>query len=129
MMDARITIIKQDGHDGQLGHLESLSDWLSYESELHGRIRKSALPPRVNELGGIVDAIVVALGSGTTASALALALKTWLAQPRKSDVTIRVEAGDKSIEIDAKRVTEGQIESMLEQALRDESSGEQHETP
>ncbi|MFG1617918.1 hypothetical protein ACGFI3_34640 [Nonomuraea wenchangensis] len=124
-MDARITILKQDD---QHSHLELLSDWLSYEPELHGRVRKSAPPPGVNELGGVVDAIAVVLGSGT-ASALALALKTWLAQPRKSDITIRVEAGDRSIEIDAKRITEGRIESMLEQALRDESSGEQHETP
>ncbi|WP_219515633.1 effector-associated constant component EACC1 [Nonomuraea ceibae] len=118
-METRLTVV---GDGDKSEHLESLRDWLGLEPELGGQVRKSAPPPRDGELGGLTDAVVIALGSGTL-SALAMSLKTWLSQPRRSDITIRVEAGDRSIEIDAKRVAESRIEALLEQALRDESSG------
>lgn len=117
-METRLTVV---GDEDESGLLESLRDWLGMEPELGGRVRKSAPLPKDGELGGVTDAVVIALGSGTV-SAVAMSLRTWLSQPRRSDITIRVEAGDRSIEIDAKRVAEGRIETLLEQALRDESS-------
>ncbi|MEU4541493.1 hypothetical protein AB0G15_42355 [Streptosporangium sp. NPDC023825] len=119
-METRLTVA--DGPDSS-GHLESLRDWLGMEPEIRGRVRKSAPLPKEGELGGVTDAVIVALGSGGTLSALAMSLRTWLSQPRRSDVTIRVEIGDRSVEVDAKRVSEGRIEALLEQALNDKSLG------
>lgn len=42
----------------------SLLDWLHHEDELRGRVVLERAAPRPGEMGGLVDALVVALGSG-----------------------------------------------------------------
>lgn len=71
-------------------------------------------PP--GELGAVTDVLIVALGTGGTASVLASSLRTFLAQPRRSDVRITVQAPDGSrVEVDAKRVAD--VENLVRQAL------------
>jgi len=84
-----------------------LQAWLGYEPLLRGRITLAMRQPEVGELGSAMDLISVAVGAGGALTALAASLKTFFAQPRRSDVriTIRTEDG-RSIEIDARRVND-----------------------
>jgi hypothetical protein len=62
--------------------------------------------------------LVVAVGSGGALSVLAASLKAWLAQPRRSDVRIRVQRdGGETVEIDASRIDGKRVDSLLRQAL------------
>lgn len=99
--------------------LEELSDWLRLESELRGRVSSAAAVPRPGELDALSDALMVAVGSGGTLSVLATSLKTFLAQPRRSDVRIVVTSPDgRRVELDAKRVSD--VDQLLRQTLSDE---------
>jgi hypothetical protein len=114
-MELRISLA-----DGDLADLESLQDWLGQERELTGRVRPSGPAPRRGELGTLVDALIVALGSGGAISVLAASLKNWLSLPRRSDITIKIDRGDgSSVTIDAKRVAvrQADVESIIRQAL------------
>lgn len=118
-MDIRISVI-----DGDPADLESLDDWLRGERELAGRVKLTGPPPRKGELGALTEALIVAVGSGgaitVVGAALAGALKAWLSQPRRSDVTLKIRRPDgTSVEINAKRVKAGDIdiETTVRQAL------------
>ena len=86
-MEVRISCVGGDRAAG----VESLSDWLRGEPELAGRLRVAGPMPGEGELGSLADVLVVAVGSGGTLSVLVTSLKAWLAQPRRSDVRIRVQ--------------------------------------
>ncbi|GGX55252.1 hypothetical protein GCM10010341_90220 [Streptomyces noursei] len=59
---------------------------------------------RSGGMGGALDALGVAVGSGGTGVALANCLTTWTAQ-RRADLRIKVSAQDgRTVEVDAKRV-------------------------
>jgi hypothetical protein len=105
--------------DGQQSaQLESLSDWLRGEPQLAGRVSATGAGPASGELGALSDALVVAVGSGGTLSALAMSLKGWLSQPRRSDVIIRVRRDDgATVEVAADRVDGQQIEALLREVL------------
>lgn len=113
-MEVRISCVGDD----RAADIESLSDWLRGEPELAGRLRVAGPTPGEGELGALADVLVVAVGSGGTLSALAASLKAWLAQPRKSDVRIRVQhdAGE-TVEIDAKRIDDERVDVLIRQAL------------
>jgi outer membrane biogenesis lipoprotein LolB len=112
------------GGDRAVG-IESLSDWLRGEPELAGRLRVAGPTPGEGELGALTEVLVVAVGSGGTLSVLATSLKTWLAQPRRSDVRIRVRReGGETVEIDADRIDAEQADALLRQALGVRASGE-----
>jgi hypothetical protein len=56
---------------------------------------------------------------------LATSLKAWLAQPRRSDVRIRVQRDDgQTVEIDASRVDGERVDALVRQALGGPLSGE-----
>lgn len=56
-------------------------------------------------MGGVLDVLVVALGSGGAVAALASSVSTWLSQPCRADVTLTVTGQDgRHIELDARRV-------------------------
>jgi hypothetical protein len=76
-------------------------------------------------MGALGDALVVAVGAQGTLSVLALSLKAWLSQPRRSDVRIRVENGDgRVVEIDAHNVLTGKdsTETLVDRILGSKSS-------
>ena len=98
--------------------VESLSDWFRGEPELAGRLRVTGPMPGEGELGALADVLVIAVGSGGTLSVLATSLKAWLAQPRRSDVRIRVQRdGGETVEIDANRVDGERVDALIRQAL------------
>jgi hypothetical protein len=116
--------ISADG-EGRTGYLESLSDWLRAESDLQGRVTLAYCAPRPGELGGPVDALVVAVGSGGTVTVLASALKSWLIRPRGADVRIvRMESGKTAVEIDARRIDRDTADRLIRKALGEPVPGE-----
>jgi Effector Associated Constant Component 1 len=81
--------------------------------------------PGEGELGALADVLVVAVGSGGALSVLATSLKAWLAQPRRSDVRIRIQRDDgQTVEIDANRIDGEHVDALIRQALGGPPSGE-----
>jgi hypothetical protein len=99
----RIAVLDPDGEID----LRSLLDWLRHEDELRGRVALEQATPRSGEMGGLVDALVVALGSGGAGAVLARSLSTWL-QQRRSDVKVTITSHDRTVELDAARVPDAQ---------------------
>ncbi|MFE6864978.1 hypothetical protein ACFVFS_00310 [Kitasatospora sp. NPDC057692] len=103
---------------------ESLTDWLRGEPGLRG-VGLSGPPPGAGEMGAVLDTVSVALGTGGGLSVLASSLRAWFAQPRRSDVRLKIRRpGGVTVELDAKRVRAGELEAILRGAL-DGSDGEQ----
>lgn len=85
--------------------LRSLLDWLGHEDTLRGRVRAVHASVRPGEMGGVLDVLMVALGSGGAGAVLATSVSTWLSQPRRADVKLTITAEDgRHIELDAHRV-------------------------
>ncbi|WP_433684682.1 effector-associated constant component EACC1 [Nocardia sp. CA-119907] len=84
--------------------LRSLHDWLLHDDGLRGRVRLVHSDVVPGQMGGVLDALVVAVGSGGMGAVLAGSLSTWISQ-RRSDVKITVTNSDGvEIELDGKRV-------------------------
>lgn len=117
MAAAQVSVLSED----PVADTESLADWLRGEPQLAGRVRASGSAPKPGELGAVLDTLTVALGAGGAGglvTALVPALRTWLAQPRRSDVRLKIgREGGPTVEIDAKRVKTGEVEHLLRQAL------------
>ncbi len=74
-------------------------------------------------MGGVLDVLMVALGSGGAVAALATSVSTWLSQPRRADVklTVTAESG-RHIELDARRIRDPAVLLReVERLLRPES--------
>lgn len=66
----------------------------------------------------MLDAVTVALSAGGALSVLASSLRVWFAQPRRSDVRLKIRQADGgTLELDAKRVRAGELEAILRTAL------------
>ncbi|MFB4285575.1 hypothetical protein ACBJ59_60685 [Nonomuraea sp. MTCD27] len=106
-----------------VGELVSLTDWLLSQRELQGRVRPVMQPPASEELGGAVDLLTIALGSGGTAvgMTLARALTVWLTN-RKSDVSLTVTTQTGTVTLEAKRVNDPSDPlPLLQEVLRDQA--------
>jgi hypothetical protein len=108
----RIDLSVQGGEPTE--ELAELADWLAQDDELRGLVKPAPVVPVAGELGASADVLVAAVGSGGAVSVLAASLKAFLAQPRRSDVTIVLTAADgRRVEIDAKRVRD--VEALVRQ--------------
>jgi hypothetical protein len=56
----------------------ALRRWLADEEDLRGRVRLVDQPPEPGTLGGVVDTLVVGLGSGGAVTAFAAGLVSWI---------------------------------------------------
>ncbi|MGH3866467.1 MAG: effector-associated constant component EACC1 [Pseudonocardiaceae bacterium] len=119
VFDPRLSISAEDGDV-----LRSLLDWLRHEDTLRSRVRTARTPVRPGEMGGVLDVLEVALGSGGAGAALAASVSSWLSQPRRTDVTLTVTAEDgRRIELDARRVRDPAVLLReVERLLRTESA-------
>jgi membrane-associated two-gene conflict system component 1 (EACC1) len=82
---AHIDVICSD-----LNELITLERWLRQETELRGAVRLSQSDIRSGEMGGVFDAVEVAVASGGAASLLVTSLFTWLGQRTKA-ATLRLK--------------------------------------
>ncbi|MFY1599451.1 effector-associated constant component EACC1 [Micromonospora sp. WMMD737] len=91
--------------DGRPGELHSLFSWLQRTDELRGRVRTLPRQPGPHEMGGAVEMVSVALGSGGAGAVLVGALTTWL-QTRRARISVEFvvdEAGEtlRRVEVEA----------------------------
>jgi hypothetical protein len=112
-VEIRISVV-----EGDLAELESLDEWLRRERALAGRVRLDGPAPRDGQLGALAGEILItAVGSGgVITAAIATALKSWLALPRRSYVRIRLKAGS-VVEIESDRLDSDHVEALIRKAL------------
>ncbi|MGW8332558.1 effector-associated constant component EACC1 [Streptomyces sp. NPDC055897] len=85
--------------------LSSLHAWLQREDELRGRLRmegSAAASETSEEMGGLLDVLSIAVGSGGAGAVLARSLSTWLSH-RHTELKVNITAPDgRSLEVDAR---------------------------
>ncbi|BCJ39487.1 hypothetical protein GCM10010168_62650 [Actinoplanes ianthinogenes] len=110
------------GGQGGAQELQSLLDWLDHEPALRGRVEPMLRVVPSGELGGLMDAVQVAVGGGGAVAVLASALRAWFAQPRGADLRVKItRKGGRTVEVDAKRVRD--VEALLRGILADDEDG------
>ncbi|MET7880334.1 hypothetical protein ABZS52_25820 [Micromonospora profundi] len=100
-----MTLINVSLLDGNPGDLHSLFGWLQRTDEFRGRVRTVPRQPGPHEMGGAVEMVSVALGSGGAGAVLVGALTTWL-QTRRARITVELavdETGEtlRRVEVEA----------------------------
>ncbi|MFJ6542030.1 hypothetical protein ACIQMP_15440 [Streptomyces sp. NPDC091385] len=114
-MLAQITLQHSDE-----GTLRGLASWLRQESELRGAVALSG-DLGSEDLGPGYELLTVALGSGGAITVLTASLKTWLSQPRRSDVRVKIDVPNgRTVEIDAKRVHTSEVDDLIRSAFESE---------
>jgi hypothetical protein len=106
-------------HDNGLA-LESLQDWLRGDSSIPVSTTLVRLEPREGQMGGVIDALTVAVGGGGALTALASALHIWLQQPKWRTLHLKVTStpsGDRTVEISAHALDASEVESLLRSAF------------
>lgn len=83
------------GSDDPHRELASLWDWVGRESLLRGHIRAESQPIRPDEMGGLEEILIVAIGSGGAATMLVRSVIVWLEQ-RRSELRVEVTTPDGS---------------------------------
>ncbi len=76
--------------------LRDLASWLRLEDELRGRVQMSERRIESGHMGGLLDAVSVAVGSGGLAVTFVRSLFTWLGTRKSSartQVTLHAEDG------------------------------------
>ena len=92
------------------------------ERELIGLVRAVPSPPREQEMGGAVEVLAVALGSGGVGTVLARSVLAWL-QTRRSSVVVTVETDKATVKVDARILGSGDALEVLQRALNDVNAG------
>ncbi|MET9449765.1 effector-associated constant component EACC1 [Streptomyces cinerochromogenes] len=123
--------IRTESGSGETGHgfdeLASLFDWLRREDALRGRVRVEHAPIARGEMGGGLDALVVAIGPGgvgaAAVGALIGALAAWF-QHRRADLRITVtNENGRTVEVDGKRVDVPVLVEVVGRLLADGETG------
>lgn len=98
--ELRLRIAGEDAEQ----HLRALYGWLRREDELRGQVELRNRPIVPGQMGGVLDVLAVALGSGGAGAVLARSLSTWLTQTR-ADVTVTVTttATSREVKVDTRR--------------------------
>ena len=96
--------------------LGQLWDWLRHERGLTGRVTLIPQAPGPTDLGGIVDMLTVALGSGGAAAVLAQSLSVWL-KTRRSDVSVTVTTETGTVTVKTTDLASADVLPLLRQVL------------
>ena len=97
-------VITGTAADSGADDLRSLRGWLAEESELKGSVQLVASELGAGKLGGLTDALIVAVGPGAGLTALASVTIAWL-RSRAGSVSYKLTRKDgNSIEVSAERV-------------------------
>ncbi|MGH3720650.1 MAG: effector-associated constant component EACC1 [Pseudonocardiaceae bacterium] len=84
-MQVRLTV---DGDDAPAA-MRSLEAWLVGHDELRGRVRPVVEAPQPGTMGSVADVLMVTLGQGGVATAVASVLISWI---RRQSGTVSVRA-------------------------------------
>jgi Effector Associated Constant Component 1 len=89
-------------HDDSADQLRALADWLGNENELRGRVTPVEGTLKPGQMGGVLDALTVAIGSGGAAGTLVQSLFLWLRQRRnRPSVHLKLKSNDgREVELD-----------------------------
>lgn len=94
----------------------ALLQWLRTDRRLVRHVRLQRRTPGAEELGGALDVLMVAVGSGGIAAVLAQSLPTWLQSRRPAvKITLTTAAGD-SVELQSTDAS--QAPQIIEELLR-----------
>jgi hypothetical protein len=116
-VEAEIRVSGGQGTDvDEVAEQAELLEWLRGEPELAGTIREVRTPPGPGELGAAVEALVVALGPGGAAGALAESLFGWL-RTRRPSLKVTVTTGTRSITVEASEIRDNDLLPVLWEAL------------
>ncbi|GAA1582249.1 hypothetical protein GCM10009789_40020 [Kribbella sancticallisti] len=104
-MDVTVRVSGQAAED----ELRSLRDWLSADDTFRGRVTLETSHRGTEDMGAVIDLLVVAVGSGGAATVLAGAIATWL-RTRRSDVTVEIveSAHHRTVKVTALRVKDAE---------------------
>jgi hypothetical protein len=103
--DLSIAVLGEQPHD----ETRSLRTWMLEEPALHGRVTLRVAPSASGTLGDAMETLVVALGPGGIATALASVLVTWIRR-RTTDITVKITKSDGStLEVSGRHV--GRLDS------------------
>jgi len=103
--------------NGSADDLFQLLEWFNDDDELRGRVRLPPSQVRSGQMGDLYDVLVVAVGTGGIASALATSLTTWFTV-RRSDIAVTLKIdGHTEITVDAKRIKTPEITEALRHML------------
>lgn len=94
--------------------LVALYAWLRDDADLRVHTEWTSEPVSKTELGGTLELLTVALGSGGIGVALCHSLTAWLST-RKANVRIVVKTSDRLLAINAENVDD--LNSVITQAL------------
>jgi hypothetical protein len=91
-MDVRLEISGASDTQDELG---SLRAWLGDEPEFRGRVRAVEASLLPGQMGGLIDALTIALAGGGALTVLAGSVSVWL-QQRRSQLTVKIVNPDGS---------------------------------
>jgi hypothetical protein len=103
--DLGVTVLIGVRGGDPVAELASLAKWLRAERDLAGQVSQVPGPVGPSDLGGVLDTLSVALGSGGIGVALAQSLSAWL-RTRRSDVKLTITVEGKTVEIDARQIAD-----------------------
>ncbi|MFF4600356.1 hypothetical protein [Amycolatopsis sp. NPDC001319] len=81
--------------DGEPDELRSIANWFQHEEEFRGRVRPVDAEQQPGDMGGTLEALMIAISSGT-GTAFVTSLFTYLGQRRKEvvlDLDLKREYG------------------------------------
>lgn len=100
--------------DGDSDDLFQLFEWLNDNDDLRGRVNLPSNRIEPGQMGDLASVLVVALGAGGIATALAQSLTTWFTV-RRSDIAVTLKTDtDTEITLDAKRVKTPEVTQALQ---------------
>jgi hypothetical protein len=121
-----VVVTVADGSTGD--EVRELRSWLVGEDELRGHVRPVERGPSPDELGGLVEALIVGLGPGGAAAAFASVVISWIGR-RSGGVRVLVRRPDGAeVEVQAERVRgmdATQLRSLVEELSGALSEGDQ----
>lgn len=109
--------IRVSGGD-EIDEITDLWDWLRGERGLAGPVRAVRSSPGTGELGGALDLLAVAVGSGGAGTVLAQSLIAWL-RTRRASVVVTVATKERTVTVKASDLDADAVAPLLRQVLGD----------
>jgi Effector Associated Constant Component 1 len=98
--------------------VRALRAWLSGEEDLRGRVRLVEPPTKTGQMGGITDAVTIAISGGGVATVTVRSVFAWLRQRQRGHrvrLTLQDSSGRRAdVELDGLHDSESVLEKVLD---------------